>query len=961
MGKPTFIAGVGASAGGLEALEHLFKNLPQVDGLALIVVQHLSPDYKSMMAELLSKHTHLSIQTAVDKVEVESNNIYLIPPKMNMTIFHGKLYLSEIHHVPGNINLPIDTFFRSLADDYQDKAIAIVLSGTGSDGTRGIRAIKETGGLVIVQKETSAKFDGMPRSAIATGLVDFIVDTEEIGDVLSRFISHPALVLKQKDLLDPKEEDYIFRILVEVKKNTGVDFTSYKRSTVSRRILRRLSVHQIENLENYLKYLEINPKESDTLYRELLIGVTSFFRDSPAFLALKEKVLPGLFASKDRGDQIRVWIAGCSTGEEAYSIAILLKEYIRENQLYNEVKVFATDIDSYALKTAGAGMYPDSILADIPEDRLRNYFIKRGRYYQVTPDIRECVIFAQHNITKDPPFSKIDLISCRNLLIYLQTEAQKKILSTFHFALNTNGFLFLGSSESLGDLSIFFEEVDPQWKIFHYKVGNLPFLAQNVSTEIPMKSILHKSPGFYNLPQAFQDDKTLEKLFSRILEEYLPPCVVVNPALQVVHVIGDVNEYLKIKPGKIKFDILQLVENQIKIALSSALRKCFEENLEIRYSNLTLDESTPPKNIDLILRPITFQKTQSNYCIIIFDSHSGPKPMSSEVIEYKHDENRDRKLVELEQELEFTRENLQSSIEQLETSNEELQATNEELLAANEELQSTNEELQSVNEELITLNSEHQSKINELSELYNDMNNLLSSTEIGTIFLDRDMRIRKFTPACQKIINLMAADKGRPISHISHRFPTDVLLQKYAEEVLDTLIPIERNVRTITEDHKSYLIKFLPYRTLENHIQGVVITFVDITELKKAEEVAKKKEEDILASLSTRAEILDNVPDAVIACDINFKIISWNRSAQLIFGYSEEEVLQRDFFALLKPFLNEEERKANKENIIKNEHITGHSQAKSKWGNLINVYLIKDVLFDKMGKPEKIVTIMKKL
>ncbi|MCC5815311.1 MAG: PAS domain-containing protein [Leptospira sp.] len=948
------IIGIGASASGLEALENLFRGMEPSPKISFVVVQHLSPDYKSMMVELLSKHTNIPIQQATHEMKVLPGNIYLIPPKKNITIENGFLNLADIQHTPGNLNLPIDNFLITLAQDQGDKAIAIILSGTGSDGTRGIRKIKERGGMVIVQEENEAKFDGMPRSAIATGLVDFILPVDKMATTLLRFVDHP-LTVREIEPLRIGDEDHYDSILSQIKKVSGVDFSFYKSATVTRRISRRMSLNQIDKLSEYTEYIEKNPKEIEILQRELLIGVTNFFRDIEAFTIIEEKTLPKLFKNKQKRDQVRIWVTACSTGEEAYSLAILVKEYMKKNNIWFDVKIFATDVDPFALKTAGTGSYTDSIAADISEERLKNYFIKKGNIYQISPEIREMVIFAPQNLIKDPPFSRIDLISCRNFMIYVQPETQKKIIQMFHFSLITNGVLFLGSSESLGDLSGYFEEIDAKWKIFLTKPGNLNYSLNPISPEnggLSYKNIYSNSIS----SKSQKNDKTLDKLFTGILEKYLPPCAIVNETFQIMHVVGNINPFVKMQSGKVNFEITSMVDRSIKIALTTGLRKCFFDNKEVVYKNIALQEEFYKKTINLIIQPVPNDDNLNKLAVVIFEESQNQQTKLSlydkNTESYSFDENVHQRIIELEQELEFNRENLQATIEQLETSNEELQATNEELLAANEELQSTNEELQSVNEELVTLNSEHQGKIMELTELNNDINNLLSNTDIGVVFLDDEMKIRKFTPAAQKIINLMPSDKGRPISHISHIFKESISLHEESKKVLESLIPIEKELFVSHENkiEQSFLIRFLPYRTLDKRVNGIVISIIDITELKRTDDFLRNK-------FKFQSDILEIMRESIITMDRNFKIKSWNLFSGSLFGYTESEVMGGNFFDLLLPNISSDKRKSITEHVNNSETYSEEREVVHKNGTNIKIYIMMDLIRNKDGDEESIIVI----
>jgi two-component system CheB/CheR fusion protein len=874
-----FVVGIGASAGGLEALEQFFRNVPPDSGMAFVVIQHLSPDYKSLMVELLSKHTKMKVVRVEDGMVVEPNTVYLIPPKKNMTIFHGKLFLTNQNYKMG-LNLPIDIFFRSLADDMAEKAIAIILSGTGSDGTLGVRAIKGAGGMVMVQDE-SAKFDGMPKSAIATGLVDYILPPEKMGERLIQYAKHPFIAKAddiKKETLD--EEDTYTKVLAVLRNKVGVDFTFYKPTTIIRRIERRISVNQLDNIENYLNLLMESPTEVSVLYKELLIGVTKFFRDTEAYKVVEEKLIPELFASKTQGEQIRIWDVACSSGEEAYSIAILLKEYLEKYNLNFDVKIFATDIDRDSIEYASAGIYPESIVTDVPEDKLKKYFRKKGDSYRINENIRQMVIFATHNIIKDPPFSKLDLIVCRNLLIYFQPIMQKKVISAFSFALNPGGFLFLGSSESVGELANFFTIFDNRAKIYRSKEGiKVPML-----NELYMP-VIRKHRGFVT-PESIilkpnSAEEILEDITKKLFQDFMPPAVIVDEKLELIHVFNDVNKFMKVPTGKINLNIMNMINPDLSIALGTAIHRALKEAKDILYKDLILKSEDNQIMLDLDVRPYIHKRTGTKYVVVIFYEKDFAYKSSENIEVFEMTDKVNQRIFDLEQELKYTKENLQATIEELETSNEELQATNEELIASNEELQSTNEELQSVNEELYTVNAEYQSKIEELTELNNDISNWFNITNIGTIFLDLQLRIRKFTPAITQFINLIDHDLGRPIKHISYNFDYPKFMDDI-DFVLKTLRHIETEVKTY--DHNWFLVKILPYRTIENAVKGVVITFIDITRQKNIEKQLEL-ERDLLL------RVLDSSPLAKVIVDNNGIITYMNKAAEEILGLKKDKVI----------------------------------------------------------------------
>ncbi len=882
---PFYIVGVGASAGGLEALEDFFDNMKQSRNMAFVVVQHLSPDYKSLMGELLNRHTEMKIFGAEDGMEVEAGSIYLIPRKKNMTLFHGKLFLHEREH---GLNLPIDIFFRSLAEEQGEHAIGIILSGTGSDGTRGVRAIKEAGGMVMVQDEETAKFDGMPRSAILTGIVDYILSPDQMSGELENYTTGKLSISTTQQHAISAERNSLSKTLALIKKKTGIDLSFYKENTVIRRIERRMGINQFEKLSDYVRYLEESPNEIQILYKEILIGVTSFFRDPEAYEIIKEKVLPEIANSKSPFDQIRVWVAGCSTGEEAYSLAIMILEFLEENELNNDVKVFATDIDRDALEIASYGIYPESIAADANIERLNKFFYKKGDSYQIIPKIREKVIFAYHNVFKDPPFGKIDLISCRNMLIYFQNVLQKKVLTNFQFSLNPVAFLFLGSSETVGEFSNYFSIYDSKWKIYSY-IGSVKPKDINLDyQEIPASRntapIVGRNVQKGQYIEQSQMGKRDLSLYERLLEQFIPPSVLVNEERQVIHIFGDVNEYLQLPFGKMNLDILKMANSNLTVPMSQGLKTVQEENRDVHYRDIIFQGSKGNRMINMSIR--VFQGLKgTRYFVITFQTVEDNITDEVAAQSFNMDESVKDHIDELERELQYTRDNLRSTIEELETSNEELQATNEELISSNEELQSTNEELQSVNEELITVNSEYQKKIEELTELNDDMNNLLNSTDIGTIFLDKDLTIRKFTPQSTNQINIIKSDIGRSISNFSHNLKYDTFIDDI-NEVIRTLNPRETEVQTVNDQW--LLMKIQPYRAAGDQISGIVLSFVDITGRKKMES-ALKREQDLLM------RVLKSAPIAITMVDNEGKIVMVNHEAEKILGMSEKELITLDY------------------------------------------------------------------
>lgn len=832
--------GIGASAGGLEAIESFFTNMPPDSGMAFIVVQHLSPDYKSLMVELLSKKTAMPVHRAEDAMEVLPNHVYLIPPKKNLTIFHGKLLLSDQDHSRG-INLPIDLFLRSLADDQADRAVAIILSGTGSDGMRGVRTIKENGGMVMVQSEESAKFDGMPRSAISTGLADFILPPDQMPKQLLAFIKHPYVTKTDRSESLLSNEDGLIRIFALLRERCKVDFTYYKPSTVVRRIERRMSINQVEDIKDYVAFILNNPAELNTLYRELLIGVTSFFRDQEAFDHLATHILPDLFRNIT-SREIRFWVAACSTGEEAYSLAILARECMDQLGVSHDIKIFATDIDRDAIHYAAAGSYPESIAADLSPRILSKYFHKRDDNFQIARTIREMVVFAQHNLIKDPPFTNIHLISCRNVLIYFQSVLQRKVFEFFNFSLASNGVLFLGSSETTGEMSSYFEPLEQKLKIFRSKGRLKPLSDTHLPTVTDTR--FHEMKGQFAVARralrATDEERVMERFIEVASLDYIPLALVVNEQLEVQHIFGDAAGYFRLPSGKVVNDISKMAVKELAIPLTTGIQKVLRQNQELRFSNIRLSHMEAGRLVDMRIKPMPGKKEQERLVAIFLSEvkkGSDTQDSGHHVQTYDLSKETEDRMRDLEHELQFTRENLQATIEELETSNEELQATNEELLASNEELQSTNEELQSTNEELFTVNAEFQNKIIELTELHNDLDNLLSATQIGNLLLDENMEVRRFSKRIGDIFKLLDSDIGRPITHITHHLrncdPIALI-----REVQSTCKPVEQEVQT--QDGRWHLMRIVPYAVGPKTFSGTVVSFVDITIMKQAQESAKE-------------------------------------------------------------------------------------------------------------------------
>ncbi|MFC1716919.1 chemotaxis protein CheB [Candidatus Poribacteria bacterium] len=897
--EPSFpIVGIGASAGGLEAFEQFFTNMPSDDattecGMAFVLVQHLDPTHESILGDLVKRYTSMKVSEVKDGMKVEPNCAYIIPPNRDMSILHGELHLMELV-APRGLRLPIDSFFRSLAQDRGEQGICIVLSGTGTDGTLGLRAVKGEGGMAMVQEPGSAGYDGMPRSAIATGLADYILPPNEMPEQLTKYVRYAFDRVTQEVVAPaaPKETDWLQKVFILLRAQTGHDFSYYKHNTILRRIERRMTVHQIEQTADYIRYLQENPVEVETLFKELLIGVTSFFRDPEAFAELEQKIIPALFEGRGPDQPLRVWVPGCSTGEEAYSIAMLIQEHMDKLGRDYQVQFFGTDIGPDAIDTARLGIYPDSIAVDVTPGRLRRFFTKQDNTYQIKRNIRDMLVFSLQNVIKDPPFSRMDLISCRNLLIYMGEELQKKLVPLFHYSLNQDSYLFLGTSEAISGFVDLFSVIDRKWKLFQRK-GAVPGHRPVVDFPAPVLTL------DADRAQAGRGDRKTGKTDLRaltervLLDDYGPACVIINEKCEILYVYGRTGKYLEQATGEASLNILGMAREGLKLELTTAIRKVIAKKEDIRRGNLRVKTNGGFEMVDLIVKPVTNPSYPEGMMMVVFeDIPRSPETKPVEEAGEPAEEDHGR-IAELERELRATREYLQTTIEELETSNEELKSTNEELQSSNEELQSTNEELetskeelQSVNEELSTVNAELENKVDLLSRSNNDMNNLMASTEVGTIFLDNELCIQRFTPAATQTINLIQTDIGRPLSHIVSNLKYDNLVQD-AQSVLDTLVSREMEIQD--NDGLWYSTRIMPYRTTENVIEGVVVTFINIAEQKQLQ--AELVEQRDLAQVRTEyvESIVDTVREPLLVLDADLKVVSASRAF-----YSDFKVTPQD-------------------------------------------------------------------
>jgi two-component system CheB/CheR fusion protein len=865
--RPSHVVGIGASAGGLEALERFFDNVPRESGMAFVVVQHLSPDFKSLMDELLARHTELPIRLVEDAMPVLANHVYLIPPKKEMIISNGKLLLSE-RDPQQELTLPIDVFFRSLAQDCGPRAVAIVLSGGGSDGSRGIRAVHEAAGLVIVQDQETAQFDGMPRTARDAGVADWVLSPEEMPRKLVEHATRGGKLGGADPTVMPKGLARVYQML---QNEFGIDFTHYKPSTVTRRIERRLHLTRATDVEDYCERLRSHRSELDILYRDLLIGVTRFFRNEEAFRVIEQRVLPELFGNAKGDPPLRVWVAGCATGEEVYSLAILLQE---ASARYGNrpVKIFATDVHPGSLEIAARGAYDEATLGGVSAARLERCFRRQGDTFQVVPELRQMIVFAPHNVIRDAPFTRVDLISCRNLLIYLQPAAQQKVLGLFHFGLNKGGVAFLGPSESPGVLAHDFATIDGHWRVYK----------KHSDVRIPVEPRLRpaKRPSDHTRSVPSLSRYSLSQLMSSydaLLDEHMSPSFLVTSGGELLHAFAGASKHLRVRDGRQVLDILEVVSPELKMILVGGLQRAKKSGGAVVYNGVHVS-ADDEELYAVTIKPVFARSTSADgHFLITIEPVEGAARARASATEIDLGQVSREQIGALETELTYTKENLQAAIEELETSNEELQAANEELLASNEELQSTNEELQSVNEELYTVNAEYQRKIAELTELTNDMDNLLASTDVGAIFLDAELRIRKLTPRIGDVFTLMPQDVGRPIQTFTHSTNHPNLVEDL-RRVLKTGETIERELRDV--GGRSFFLRVLPYRAKGN-VAGVVLTLIDVSGLKAAED-ALFHERHLLASL------LGNVRDAIYFKDSEGRFIRANAAMAARLGLGED-------------------------------------------------------------------------
>jgi chemotaxis methyl-accepting protein methylase/PAS domain-containing protein len=829
------IVGIGASAGGFEALKEFFSHVPTPCNIAFIVIQHLDPTHKGIMPELLQRDTSMKVKQVRNNMKVKPNCVYVIPPNKDLSILHGALFLLE-PVVNRGIRLPIDSFFLSLAADQHERAVGVILSGMGSDGTIGLRAIKENAGLSLVQSPESAKFDSMPQSAINAGLADITAPAQELPQRIIAFLEHSprGVPKKLEPRLKPKSTSAIAQIIMILRERSGNDFSLYKKNTIDRRIERRMGLHQLKTIALYVRYLRENPQEQDLLFKELLIGVTNFFRDKDVWAQLKSISLPALLANYPEGKELRAWVTACSSGEEAYSLAMTVMDVLDEIKPKGRFKlqIFATDLDEDAINIARQGYYPAGIEADVSPPQLDRYFIKEKSGYRINKKIRDMVIFAPQNIIMDPPFTRLDILTCRNLLIYLAPELQKKLIQLFHYTLTAPGLLILGNSETIGNSTSLFSELKENSRIYTHIDSPGQQTKVDFPTRIfpivPLTENEHERPS--NMTKNITNLQTQADQI--LLQNYSPAAVLVNAAGDIIYINGRTGKYLEPAAGKANWNIHVMAREELQRQLELAMKKAQTQVEPITIANITVDAHT----INLTVQAITKPKDLLGLMMVVFTEVVTPtKPRRRKPGPAEQESQAELQLAN--DEIQSLREQMQSSQEELKSANEELQSTNEELQSTNEELTTSKEEMQSMNEELQTVNTELQSKVDDLSWVNNDMENLLNSTEIATIFLDNGLHVRRFTDHVTHLFKLIQSDVGRPLSDIV----TDLDykdLQKDTKEVLKTLAFVEKEI--MANNKRWFKVRIMPYRTQENVIDGVVITFTNISEAKLLESELRK-------------------------------------------------------------------------------------------------------------------------
>ncbi len=949
------IVAIGASAGGLEALEQFLSAVPENSGLAYVVIQHLDPTHKGMLPELLQRVTKMKVVQVKDQLPVNRDTVYVIPPNTSMSILDGVLHLFEPAETRG-LRLPIDFFMRSLAIDSKELAVGVVLSGMGSDGSIGMQSIKENNGIVMVQEPTDAKFDSMPRNAMEALVIDIVAPAKELPAKLIDLIKHTPVAKKNIEN-DIRDNSALEKIIILLRTVTGNDFSLYKKNTVYRRIERRMGVHKIEKISLYVNFLLENPKELEILLKELLIGVTSFFRDSPVWEKLKDTIIPAIIANKPPGTQLRSWIVGCSTGEEAYSMAMIFREVVDKLSPTGgyTLQIFATDLDNEAIEAARKGLYPLNIEADVSPKRLSRFFTATDEGYRIKTEIREMVVFAKHNIISHPPFTKIDILSCRNLLIYMDVELQKKLLGLFYYSIVPEGFMVLGSAETLGLQSNIFSQVDAKLKIYN-------------------RSFPTVSPELYDFPSSFSRSRpvidhiehhvpvnksqNIQTLADEILlKNFSPPGVLVNDKGDIIYISGHTGKYLEPAVGKANMNIFAMLRDGLRNEFPSAFRQAISKKELVVVHNIKVGTNGGTQIINLSIQWIDKPEQLNGMLMIVFSDVSKIHTImdldkkAGKVLKSVRQAEMEKELQLLREELQNTMEEMQTSQEEQKSTNEELQSTNEELQSSNEELTTSKEEMQSLNEELQTVNAELQTKIDDFTRVNNDMKNLLNSTDIATLFLDKDLNIRRFTNKATNIFKLIKSDIGRPLTdQVSDLIYPELVSD--AKEVLKALVFVQKQIPA--RDGRWFSIRIMPYRTFDDRIDGLVITFVNISDLKRIE--IKLKEREQMFNL-----ILEASSDIIIKLSPDWDITEFNAEAEKYFGLKSQSALNQNFIKLLVP--ESEQKRAElqmKKQLKDNEGDSFKMQMKGADGSLSVVEWTAKKLFNDNNTIAGIIIINKK-
>jgi len=959
------IVGIGASAGGLAAFEAFFDAMSAYPnpGLAFVLVQHLAPDHDSVLVDLVQRHTPMPVLEAADGMRVDANHVYVIPPNRDLAVMHGVLQLLE-PSVPRGLRLPIDFFFRSLAQDQHERAIGIVLSGTGSDGTLGARAIKGEGGMMMAQSLVTTGFDGMPRSVVATGLVDFIIPPAEMPARLMAFVARPAVGAGAAAALLPADAAALTKVLVLVRARTGHDFSLFKQRTVLRRIERRMAVHSLASLAEYARYMQQTPIEAEALFADLLIGVTSFFRDPAAFTALDEFVIAPLIDEVPAGGTVRVWTAGCSTGEEAYSIAMLLHEHLEARPRDIHLQCFATDVDRRAIEVARAGVYPANIAADVSAERLARFFVKdpADGSYRVQRSLRDSMVFSEQDVIKDPPFSRVDLISCRNLLIYMGPELHERLIPLFHYALNPGGVLFLGSAESIGDFGNLFTRIDRGAKLFRRRGVDAGPLRPAMPSVLP-PALLHHHPPPATRARGTSPDRPRELTEQALLKQG-PAGALVNHRGDLLYLHGRTGAYLELPPGDAAMNILTMAREGLRRDLTTALQDAAAQKVVVHRPGIVIKTQSGFSRVNLTVRPAEGAGRSADdpgLFVVILDDVTSWDPAPGAPPPERGGEattpgTADARVEALREELRAKEAYLRTSNEELATSNEELKASNEELQSVNEELQSANEELetskeelQSINEELATVNAELQTRMADLSRANNDLNNLLASTGMGTVFVDHALRIQRFTPAITQVMPLIQSDLGRPVGHLASNLVGYDSLVDDIQGVLDVLTP--REIEVQSRSGTWFLLRIRPYRTLENVIEGAVITFTDITDMKAARVVLQESE-----TLRRLAVVVRDSRDAILVQGLDGRILAWNPGAERSYGWSEAEALTMNIRALV-PEPDRDVALARVREVASRREVAPYvARRLARDGRVFDVWLTAAALVDAAGESYAIAT-----